>query len=140
MRIALVILSLILVAGCGNSTEPNSEPSDVTSSGTEGGAPGTQSSTPGSEFMPPDADKAAESLPKCSDIWVEGKTLPEDYEGCQNTGGGLDRGANYACTDGKADLIGHNDQFFARLGGQIKAYGEDEAAFSQELFEVCKPE
>jgi len=133
MRIALVILSLILVAGCGNGTEPEPAPSDVIQSR-------AKPNQPGSEFMPPDADKAAESLPKCSDIWVEGKTLPEDYEGCQNTGSGLDRGANYACTDGKADLIGHNDQFFARLGGQIKAYGEDEAAFSQELFEVCKPE
>lgn len=131
MRIALVTLSLVLFAGCGDAGGPSSEPSDVTT-------PGTATGTPGSEFSSPGMDKNADALPECSEVWVVGKTLPKDYAGCKLPEGGIDRGADYACTDGKGDLIGHNEQFFARPGGQIKANGEDDVAFSHELFEVCK--
>jgi hypothetical protein len=136
MRTALALVSLILVAGCGGDDrdEPTPWPS---ASGIVSGKPG---STPGSEFMPPNAKESAAALPKCSEVWVAGKTLPSDYNGCQTEGGGLDRGAVYVCTDGGGQLIGYNDEFFARLGGPIKGYGEDEVAFSHELFEVCKPE
>ena len=137
MRIALVLLSLVLVAGCGDGRDPKSDPS---SSGAQPGASSKPSAEPGSEFMPPGAEETAAALPKCSEIWVAGQTLPADYAGCQTDSGGLDQGSKYVCTDGGADLIGHNEQFFARLGGPIQENGEDDAAFSQELFEVCKPE
>jgi hypothetical protein len=132
MRIALVAVSLVFLAGCGDGGEPTPEPSDVIQSS-------TKPSEPGSEFLTPVPTESAEALPECSEIWAVGKTLPSDYKGCRIAGGGIDQGAKYACTDGKGELIGYNDQFFARLGGAVQAYGEDEEAFSQELFEACKP-
>jgi hypothetical protein len=136
MRIALVLLSLLLVVGCGdNGSDPKIEPKPVPT----GVVPSASASgTPGSEFLPDIPKESADALPACSEVWVVGDTLPEDYEGCR-TKGGVDQGARYACTDGGGELIGHNDQFFARLGGVIKAYGEDDIDFSHELFEVCKP-
>ena len=134
MRIVLVLLGLLLVAGCGNSDQdqPSPQPTGVVPSSKATG-------TPGSEFLSPIPKESAETLPKCDDVWVVGKTLPADYSGCQIDGGGVDRGATYACTDGGSELIGYNEQFFARLGGPVRAYGDDEAAFSQELFEACNP-
>ena len=139
MRLAFVILSLILVAGCGGSTETDPTSPDGAASGANGGTPGAATPTPGDEFLPPNAEESAAALPPCSDVWAVGKTLPEDYEGCQTADGGLDKGAVYACTDGKGDLVGQDEQFFARVGGPIQANGDDDEAFSQELFEVCKP-
>jgi len=132
MRIALVALSLVFLAGCGDGGEPTSEPSGVIQSS-------TKPNEPGSEFLTPVPKESAEALPECSEVWVVGKTLPADYKGCRIAGGGIDQGAKYACTDGRGELIGYNDQFFARLGGTVQAYGEDEEAFSQDLFQACKP-
>ena len=132
MRIALVALSLVFLAGCGGSDEPSSEPSGVIKSS-------TKPNEPGSEFLTPVPEKSAEALPECSEVWAEGTTLPAEYAGCRIAGGGIDQGAEYACTDGKGELIAYNDQFFARVGGAVHAFGEDDAAFSQELFEACKP-
>lgn len=136
MRFALVIFSLLLVAGCGdNGSDPNTGPSAAPT----GVVPSASATgTPGSEFLTPVPKESAEALPKCSELWVVGQTLPADYEGCR-TEGGIDQGARYPCTDGNGELVGHNDQFFARLGGPIKAYGDDEADFSRELYEVCNP-
>ena len=136
MRIALVILSLLLLTGCGNKSEPDPGPAP-----TGVVPPSKATGTPGSEFLSPLPKESVDALPACSEVWVVGKTLPSDYAGCRIAkGGGVDQGAKYACTDGRGDLIGYNDQFFARLGGPIQAFGEDDAAFSHELFEVCKPE
>jgi len=133
MRIAVVALSLLLVAGCGRGGgEPESEPTGVITSS-------TKSSEPGSEFLTPIPDKSAEALPECSEVWVEGNTLPTDYAGCRIAGGGIDQGAKYPCSDGKGELIDYNEQFFARRGGTIQANGNDDEAFSHELFQACKP-
>src|SRR5690348_256360 len=104
MRIVLVLLGLLLVAGCGNSEKPSPQPTGVV-------PPSKATGTPGSEFLTPIPKKSAEALPKCAEVWVVGKTLPADYAGCQIDGGGVDRGAKYACTDGRGELIGYNEQF-----------------------------
>lgn len=132
MRIAVVLLiSLVFAAGCGGNSDPTSGPTGAQNS--------AATEQPGSEFLTPVPKESAEALPECSEVWVVGKTLPADYAGCRIAEGGIDQGAKYACTDGKGELVGYNEEFFARRGGPVRAYGEDDAAFSQELFEVCNP-
>ena len=132
MRIAVVVLSLVFLSGCGDGAEPTSGPTGVVQNSAD-------PKQPGSEFLTPVPAESAGAMPDCTEVWAVGNTLPADYEGCRIAGGGIDQGAKYACTDGKGELIGYNDQFFARLGGAVQAYGEDEEAFSQELFQACKP-
>jgi Putative peptidoglycan binding domain len=75
-------------------------------------------------------------VPECADIWVDGKTLPADYEGCVGASGNLVLSAMLACVDG-SQFTTHEDLFFARVGGTITAgpgrSPETAAAYSKAL-------
>ena len=57
-----------------------------------------------------------EGAPDCADVWVEGKTLPADYEGCND-------GDTFVVltTVGDCELASYegDEEFFANLGGTI---------------------
>lgn len=66
----------------------------------------------GVEEMVDEMDKAA----ACSDVWVDGKTLPKDYEGC-NDGDTFE----VAVVAGDCGLVTYegDTEFYALLGGKI---------------------
>lgn len=74
-------------------------------------------------------------MPECGDIWVDGKTLPGDYEGCADDGGDLVLPALSSCADG-SQFTSHDDRFFARLNGTIEVgpEGPPKAAAAYERF------
>jgi hypothetical protein len=74
-------------------------------------------------------------VPDCSDVWVEGNTLPKGYDGCERPDRSVGASA-YECEDGKGELASYADRFVARPGGRI--YSKDEAAYTAEL-ESCQP-
>lgn len=69
-----------------------------------------------------DKDSAAPAanggMPACSEVWVEGETLPENYEGCDE-GDAVSAPAISECGD--AEWTSYNDEFYAKLGGEIFA-------------------
>lgn len=61
-----------------------------------------------------------EDLPKCSEVWVEGKTLPANYHGCTD-GGDITTSLIIDCI---GDLkFTTYDRFHAFLGGTITKAG-----------------
>lgn len=73
-----------------------------------------------------DAGDITSGVPACSDVWVAGETLPEDYEGCTREDGDLEAAVTLPCTDG-TELAGYEDRFWALLGGEIKDAGAPDA-------------
>lgn len=73
--------------------------------------------------------------PECSEVWVAGQTLPENYEGCTN-GDEIEAAFSYDCEDGTSLFA--NDDFWVRTPGEIVAMdGEDDPAYSK-AFDDCK--
>lgn len=64
------------------------------------------------------ADDAGSGTPKCSDVWVDGATLPKDYDGCMSGSDMLEASVTSDCADG-SQLGGYDDRFYALLGGTI---------------------
>lgn len=84
-----------------------------------------------------DAPAAATSdYPACEDIWVEGETLPDDYEGCDNDGA-IEVAATIECDSGVGTFVTYQDEFHALLGGEITeapSSSEEYAAAYEECF------
>jgi len=93
MRRLLVIGSLLALAACG------ADENNVTE-----GASG---------------DTTAVPPPSCSEIWVAGQTLPEDYDGCVDEDGVLAPVEPEECSDGSL-AVTHADRYRAVLGGTIE--------------------
>ncbi len=72
-----------------------------------------------------DNEDSGDGLPTCSDVWAEGETLPEDYAGCMD--GDIEEVlVTIECADGSA-LAGHEDRYWALLGGVVKDAGAPDA-------------
>lgn len=95
MRTFAVVLSVLLLTACGGGGDDD-----------EGGT-------------------GSGGLPDCADVWVEGETLPEDYEGCMD-GDMTVALVTSDCTDGSR-LTGYDDRYWALLGGEIKDAGAEDA-------------
>lgn len=76
--------------------------------------------------------------PKCSDVWVAGETLPEDYEGCMD-GDTLEAAASFNCGDGSS-LFQYADDFWAFGGQEIheEAGGVASAEPYKEAYATCQ--
>jgi hypothetical protein len=57
-------------------------------------------------------------LPTCSDVWGDGKTLPDDYNGCAD-GDTIEAAVIQDCDSGIGRFTTYRDQFHALLGGKI---------------------
>jgi len=122
--LAAVLLAASLAACGGGSDEPTQEPAES-----------------------PSESAAAAELPKCSDVWVDGKTLPTDYDGCvgddgktvaadvQPCGSGPEQFARYEVTDD--DDIAY--PFIAILGEKVIEYTDDENGPYAKLYNKCDP-
>lgn len=102
MTVRLLLVAALVAAalgGCGREPDDN--------------APGQRA-----------IDKAvAGNAPACSQVWVEGRTLPASYRGC-NDGGVLEAAVRYDCLDGGSMAI-YAERFYARLGGPVIAVEGD---------------
>ena len=85
-------------------------------------------STSDADGQPTTAKTASDplaGLPQCDDVWVVGKTLAKDYDGCLKNDEAL--GTQYDdCADG-GRLAYFEPDFFALYGGEIKR-GDSTAA------------
>lgn len=86
-----------------------------------------------------DATNAPESggLPACADVWVDGETLPEDYDGCENPDGSIEEPVIYDCDSGIGRFTTYRDELHALLGGEITeapSNSEEYAAAYEECF------
>lgn len=99
-------------------------------------AAGCSSDDSGGE--PESGGEAAESgTPVCSDVWVDGGTLPEDYAGCENADGSIEAAATIKCDSGIGAFTTYQDEFFALLGGEITeapSTSEEYSAAYEECF------
>ena len=80
------------------------------------------------------------NYPSCSDTWVDGETLPEDYEGCDE-GDTIIAGVSYECQDGSRIFTyePEGSGFYTLADGTIVEVGEDYANDPEygELFDAC---
>lgn len=114
MKAAITILFLaVALVGCGGGDD---ETKDLTKA----------------------VESAAEEWPNCSDIWVVGETLPEDYEGCIGKSGDLVPPVVYDCKDGSKLTYVDEPAAFARLGTKVQPGDNQTEEFSAE-FDKCDP-
>lgn len=112
-RLALSLGSLaLLVSACGNGDEPSPE---------AGIDPG-------------------ETTPACSDVWVDGETLPEDYEGCLENADLIAAAVFSDCADG-SQLTSYDGRFYGLLGSEITEVEGEMAADRgyKKAFYDCRP-
>lgn len=99
-----------------------------------GGSDGGKKGGGGGDAADPEA-----GVPKCSEVWVEGATLPKDYEGCMN-GGTTDVLVALDCEDG-SKLTSYDDTYYAVLGGKIgkaaKQGGTADDPGYKKAFDAC---
>ncbi|MEO6604657.1 MAG: hypothetical protein ABIN55_03495 [Aeromicrobium sp.] len=98
-RIALVTLTVALLAGCSGGSDDKKDGSK------DGSKDATASATP------------KPTGPPCAGIWKAGATLPETYKTCVLDGVNPEQEV-YECTD-STKLISFNDVMYAVTGGKI---------------------
>ncbi|HWL97232.1 MAG TPA: hypothetical protein VNP20_07795 [Nocardioidaceae bacterium] len=75
-------------------------------------------------------DQVASEVPGCSEVWVDGETLPDDYEGCADEDGGLVAAETTECESGET-FTTYEDRFYAVLGGEITEAPSDSPEYQQ---------
>ena len=64
----------------------------------------------------------ASSSPQCAAVWLVGKTIDKDYDGCLDDADTLVAAIKTNCTDG-SELTTYDDRYWAVLGGEVKDAG-----------------
>jgi ABC-type Fe3+-hydroxamate transport system substrate-binding protein len=115
------ILLAVTLSACGGSDEPVEE----------------------EPTTPSEATSAAE-LPQCSDVWVDGKTIPADYEGCVGEDGKTVAADAKPCGPGPEQFVQYQYvkddvtyPFVAILGEKVIEYVDDENAPYAKTFDKC---
>jgi len=76
-----------------------------------------------------DTGTNSSEAPRCDSVWIDGKTLPEGYEGCIRSDGDLEAAVSTPCDEGR-DIVTYEpdgDGFFTETDGKIVQAGEDYA-------------
>ena len=111
--VALTLVSLLALAGCAGGDD----------TGDGSGTPDQSASSAVEESASPEDG----GIPLCSEVWVEGQTLPADYGLLCHNGQSVEAAVTFPCGDGGGDLTGYLDRFWARLGGEIYDAGARDA-------------
>ncbi|HEY6548181.1 MAG TPA: hypothetical protein VI589_09755 [Vicinamibacteria bacterium] len=80
---------------------------------------------------------ASETLPDCSDVWVDGRTLPEDYEGCMEDGT-IQVSETKKCSATEGSFVTFDEKHFAILGQEVSDAGVSSTEY-QEAAQACFP-
>lgn len=133
--ISAVLLSAVLLGGCGDdgddtASDPGGSASGTasdTASDTGSVSPSTETSAPAeptpseSELSPSASDEPLPDWPACGEVWVKGKKLPADYRGCLDEGTAVKAKDQY-CEFGKK-LVTYGDRFWGVRGGRVNDAG-----------------
>lgn len=112
-RLLGALVLILVIAGCGKS---------------------------GKEKAAEDFVDSVNNSPKCSEVWVVGGTIPDDYEGCTDGAGALDPAFSYDCADGSTMFVhGDTPTEFWTIDGKVTTGSA--ADFSAAFFGKagCKP-
>ena len=104
---------LAMSAACGDD-EPAEEGTGTANEST------TEETTDGGEG----GEESQGGYPPCSDVWIDGETLPEDYGGCDQEDGSIAGSSWQDCADGSR-LYTHDSQFFTLADRTIVDAGGD---------------
>ncbi|NPC97838.1 hypothetical protein [Nocardioides sp. zg-DK7169] len=94
------LAALLAMSACGTEPESNSE------------------SGPGYATNAPETG-VAEEAPACTQVWEEGATLPDDYEGCEDESGAYAAAVWATCDDPAMEFTSYEDELFAKRGDTI---------------------
>jgi hypothetical protein len=140
--VSAVLLSLVLLGGCGDegddtANDPGTSESTTETPSAETSAP-TEPSPSDSEIVPTETTAPLPDWPACAEVWVADSTLPGDYQGCVADGTAV-KAKNRFCEFGKK-LVTYADQFWAVRGGTVNDAGgplTDSADYRGDL-ESCR--
>jgi hypothetical protein len=121
LALARLLPVVVLVAGCGTRGDAEAAPPVPSAEAVTTGTPAS----------------AAAALPDCSDLWVVGQRLPEDYAGCQESGVPADD-TTVPCAIGDV-LIEHGEGYYATPGRPIRLAADGFAgdAAYQRVHTIC---
>lgn len=132
MSVAAAAVGGSLLVGCGN--ESDGKATDPAGSTSPTPSASETSSEPTS--TPAETDPAT-GLPVCSQVWVDGGTLPADYKSCSEDGTEM-KPVKRRCGYGGA-LLEHDGRFYAMKGNEITE-AEDLASDAdyQQILATCQ--
>ena len=87
---------LLLMSSCGEDSSSTADD------------PSTASSSPTSDS----------GWPACSDVWVDGGTIPKSYKGCVGDDGTEVKADKQTCSSGQV-LVTYDDSFYGVVGGPV---------------------
>jgi hypothetical protein len=121
--VSAVVLSLVLLSGCGDDGDGEGTATDPGASDT----PSAETSAPAeptpseSVVTPTETAEPLPDWPACGEVWVAGARLPGDYKGCLD-GDTPVKAKNQYCEFGKK-LVTYGDRFWAVRGGRVNDAG-----------------
>ncbi|WP_203336834.1 hypothetical protein [Nocardioides limicola] len=90
-HLTVAAVAALAVSGCGSGSEPGA--------------------------ADPEPERPGEAAPDCAALWVDGGTLPEEYDGCV-ADGVLVEADGFPCEFG-IPLFTYADRYYAVAGGRI---------------------